>query len=90
MLPLILIVFILFSPAVVSAQEFAKKQLEASPRHHEWVEVPAGDRTVHAFVVFPQRKDKANDRDEDPDSVQIEIARNVRKHSGLLAAERRS
>lgn len=37
------------------AQEFALDQLEASPRHHEWVEVAAGDdRTVHAFVAYPE------------------------------------
>ncbi|HRX84317.1 MAG TPA: dienelactone hydrolase family protein, partial [Phycisphaerae bacterium] len=30
-------------------------RLETSPRHHEWVDVKApGDRTVRAFVVYPQ------------------------------------
>lgn len=36
------------------AQDFALEQLEASPRHHEWVDVQAGDRTVHSFVAFPE------------------------------------
>lgn len=36
----------------------AKKRLESSPRHHEWVDVktPAG-RTVRAFLVFPEVKE---------------------------------
>jgi len=45
--------------AGVPAQEFVKKRLENSPRHHEWVAVKHGDRTVHCFVVFPEVKDKA-------------------------------
>ena len=37
------------------AQEFAVEQLNDSPRHHEWVEVEvADDRTVHAFVAYPE------------------------------------
>lgn len=40
-------------------QEFARAQLESSPRHHEWVEVQAGDRTVHSFVAYPERADDA-------------------------------
>jgi carboxymethylenebutenolidase len=43
---------------VASAQEFAKKALEASPRHHEWIAVAQGKRTVHCFVAFPEKKDK--------------------------------
>lgn len=45
--------------ASTSAQDFAKERLEKSPRHHEWVEVKRGARTVHCFVVFPEIKDKA-------------------------------
>jgi carboxymethylenebutenolidase len=31
------------------------KRIEASPRHHEWVDIEsAGGRKVHTFVVFPQ------------------------------------
>lgn len=41
------------------AQDWAKKKLDASPRHHEWVQVKNGDRTVHAFVVYPEVKQKA-------------------------------
>lgn len=41
------------------AQDFALQRLEKSPRHHEWVAVKHGDRTVHAFLVFPEVKNKA-------------------------------
>jgi carboxymethylenebutenolidase len=41
-----------------SAQEWARAQLEKSPRHHEWVQVKYGDRVVHAFVAYPEVKDK--------------------------------
>src|SRR5687767_11053772 len=43
----------------LSAQDWAKKRLEASPRHQEWVELKNGSRTVKAFVVYPEKKDKA-------------------------------
>jgi carboxymethylenebutenolidase len=43
----------------VLAQDWALKRLEQSPRHHEWVAVKNGERTVHAFVAYPQVKDKA-------------------------------
>lgn len=41
------------------AQDFALKQLENSPRHHEWVKIPRGERTINAFVVYPEVKEKA-------------------------------
>jgi carboxymethylenebutenolidase len=41
------------------AQDYVKKRLDNSPRHHEWVKVKQGDRTVHCFVVFPEVKEKA-------------------------------
>src|ERR671916_304053 len=43
----------------VSAQEWAKPRLNDSPRHGEWVEYKSGDRTLKAFVVYPERKEKA-------------------------------
>jgi carboxymethylenebutenolidase len=49
------LVFAAFAPA----QDWAKARLESSPRHGEWVEVTHGDRTVKAFVVFPEVKEKA-------------------------------
>jgi carboxymethylenebutenolidase len=48
---LIISVFLVTS---LGAQDFALKQLEESPRHQEWVRVLSGDRSVHAFVVYPE------------------------------------
>lgn len=45
---------ILFLNMSVFAQEFALEQLEASPRHHEWVQLEANGKTLHAFVAFPE------------------------------------
>src|SRR3979409_2046376 len=41
----------------LSAPEY--KDLNNSPRHAEWVDIKSGDRTIKAFVVYPERKDKA-------------------------------
>lgn len=35
-----------------------KARLEGSPRHHEWIDVKAGERVVRTFVVFPEVKAK--------------------------------
>src|SRR5437762_12505430 len=43
----------------VGAQDWAKARLNNSPRHAEWAEIKSGDRTIKAFVVYPERKDKA-------------------------------
>ncbi len=45
--------------ATLNAQDWAKARLEASPRHHEYVALKHGDRTVQAFVVYPEVKSKA-------------------------------
>jgi len=37
----------------------ALARLDKSPRHHEWVVVKNGERSVHAFVVYPQVSGKA-------------------------------
>ncbi len=42
-----------------AAQDPVQDRLDKSPRHHEWVQLKVGDRTLHAFVVFPEVKDKA-------------------------------
>jgi carboxymethylenebutenolidase len=47
------------SIATASAQDWAKGRLEKSSRHGEWVEFKSGERTIKAFVVYPERKDKA-------------------------------
>lgn len=41
------------------AQQFALDILEESPRHHEWVDVTYGDRTVHCFVAYPEVSESA-------------------------------
>ena len=37
----------------------ATAQLKSSPRHAEWVDIKANSGTIKAFVVYPERKDKA-------------------------------
>ncbi|MDF2379425.1 MAG: dienelactone hydrolase family protein [Candidatus Gracilibacteria bacterium] len=34
-------------------------RLNESPRHHEWVEVKNGDKTIYTWVVYPERSDAA-------------------------------
>jgi carboxymethylenebutenolidase len=48
-----------FTALSVQAQDWAKARLEASPRHHEYVALSHGSRTVQAFVVYPEIKGKA-------------------------------
>src|SRR4051812_47022079 len=50
---------VVFLIATASAQDWAKARLEKSSRHGEWVEFKSGDRNLKAFVVYPERKDKA-------------------------------
>jgi carboxymethylenebutenolidase len=40
-------------------QPWAKETLAKSTRHQEWVAVKYGDRTVNAFIVYPEVKTKA-------------------------------
>jgi carboxymethylenebutenolidase len=40
-------------------KDFGKERLNNSPRHAEWVDIKSGERTIKAFVVYPERKDKA-------------------------------
>src|SRR5450432_3093394 len=42
------------------SQDWAKTRLEASPRHHEYAALKHGNRTVQAFVVYPEIKNKAS------------------------------
>lgn len=45
--------------ASMQAQEWAKARLEASPRHHEYVVLHPGNRSIQAFVVYPEVSRKA-------------------------------
>lgn len=46
--------------AAAHAQDWAKARLDASPRHHEYVALKHDNRTVQAFVVYPEVKNKAS------------------------------
>lgn len=41
-----------------AAQDWAKQNLEKSPRHQEWVKIKHDNREVNAFVVYPEVKGK--------------------------------
>ena len=45
--------------APIHAQDWAKARLDASPRHHEYVNLQHDGRNVQAFVVYPEVKTKA-------------------------------
>src|SRR5439155_7146135 len=47
------------SMAQETIKDFGKERLNNSPRHGEWVDFKSGPRTIKAFVVYPERKDKA-------------------------------
>ncbi len=57
-LPIVGLLAVLLSP-LVSAQEWAKKRLQDSPRHLEFVKVHNGAREVNSFIAYPEVKDKA-------------------------------
>src|SRR3954452_17596925 len=40
-------------------KDFGKERLNKSPRHGERAEYKSGDRILKAFVVYPERKEKA-------------------------------
>jgi len=53
-----MILFTALTPRA-NAQDWAKARLDKSPRHQEWVKVKQGTRTVNAFIVYPEVKNKA-------------------------------
>ncbi len=53
------LILLLLLPLAANAQDWAKARLDASPRHHEYINLKHGDRTVQAFVVYPEVKTKA-------------------------------
>jgi len=57
--PILSVSVLLLLSALGFAQDAAMQRLENSPRHHEWVAVKYGDRTVHAFLVYPEVSGKA-------------------------------
>lgn len=55
-----LFAFLLLLPSLkLPAQDWAKARLDASPRHHEYVNLKHHGRTVQAFVAYPEVKGKA-------------------------------
>ncbi|WP_260705049.1 dienelactone hydrolase family protein [Edaphobacter flagellatus] len=45
---------VLLASVACSAQQWAKSRLDASPRHREYVTLKHGDRSLQAFVVYPE------------------------------------
>ena len=54
----ILLVLLVLVAQAVWAQDWARTQLEKSPRHREWVTVKHDGRSVQTFVVYPESKEK--------------------------------
>jgi carboxymethylenebutenolidase len=55
-LPFAVVTFAL--AATANAQDWAKARLNNSPRHREYVDIHSGDRTIKAFIVYPEAKEK--------------------------------
>lgn len=52
-------IILTFFVQLAFAQDYAIQHLEDSPRHHEWVQLKSGERTVHAFVAYPEVAENA-------------------------------
>jgi len=50
---------LLFVVKPVVAQDWAKKRLEDSPRHLEFIKIKSGDRELTCFIAFPEVSEKA-------------------------------
>ena len=57
--PTLLAALFLLAATCSQAQDWAKARLDASPRHHEYVSLKHDIRTLQAFVVYPEVKEKA-------------------------------
>ena len=55
---LLVILLVLIAPQAICAQDWARQNLDKSPRHREWVTIKHGDRAVQTFVVYPESKEK--------------------------------
>ena len=59
---LVLLIVTLFAASVAAEEikDFGRDRLNSSPRHADWIDLKSGaDRNIKAFVVYPERKDKA-------------------------------
>jgi len=54
----ITLILVLAVAQVAAAQDWARAQLQKSPRHQEWVTIKHGERSVETFIVYPESKDK--------------------------------
>src|SRR5438132_5454693 len=54
----LVVVFIAQSLPAQEFKDFGKERLNNSPRHGEWVDLRSGNRTIKAFVVYPESKNK--------------------------------
>jgi carboxymethylenebutenolidase len=54
----ITLILVLLVSQAFWGQDWARAQLEKSPRHREWVTVKHDGRSVETFVVYPESKDK--------------------------------
>ncbi len=52
-------IFLLAAALPSAAQDWAKQQINKSPRHSEWVTIKSGGRNIQAYVVYPEVKEKA-------------------------------
>src|ERR1700726_3724019 len=52
------LVFLAQSPRAEEIKDFGRDRLNKSPRHADWVDIKSGDRTIKAFVVYPESKNK--------------------------------
>lgn len=51
---ILLTLFSLVPMLNLTAQDYALKQLENSPRHQEWIQVENDGKIIHCFVVYPE------------------------------------
>jgi carboxymethylenebutenolidase len=54
-----LLIALMLSALPAAAQDWARQALEKSPRHAEWVQLKHDNRTVQAFIVYPEVRGKA-------------------------------
>jgi len=52
------LVFLAQSLPAQEFKDFGKERLNSSPRHADWVDLKSGERTIKAFVVYPESKNK--------------------------------
>src|SRR5437868_10378800 len=54
----LVLVFVAQSVLAEQVKDFGRDCLISSPRHGEWIDIKSGDRTIKAFVVYPESKNK--------------------------------